>query len=539
MEANFATIWESIADVIGNDDALVQGDRRTSWRSFDERAARLAQAFVDAGVGPGAKIAEFLFNSPEYMEVYFAALKQRCVPLNVNYRYVDDELVYLLDNSDAEVVVFHTSLGDRVERIRDQLTGVKLWVAVDDGPSADGSTQVTGTTGYEELLASASPAPRVERSGDDISMTYTGGTTGMPKGVMAKVGPVVETIMATTPPLFGLTVPETPADIAAIVQTAKAQGVTGATLPACPLMHGTGMGLGALPALTMGGTIVLLAGRGLDIDELWSTVEREAVMSMVVVGDTFARPMLAGLRNGPKRDLDSLKLMVSAGTMFSEDIRVGIIEQLPGVMILDFFAATEGAMGIALSMAGNIVPTGRFTPNPGVVVLTEDDRVVAAGSGESGMIACPGAIPEGYYKDAAKTDKTFRVVDGVRYSIPGDWATVEADGSVALLGRGSQCINTGGEKVFPEEVEETIKTHPAVDDCLIFGVPDERFGQRVVGVASVHDDVDSAAIVDASRTKLSAYKLPRTLVLVPEVPRAPNGKADYPAAKELFTAAQT
>ena len=534
MELNFATIWESIADVIGDDPALIQGARTVNWRDFEDRSARLAAAFADAGLTEGSKVAEFLYNSPEYMETFFAALKGRHVPVNVNYRYVEDELIYLLDNSDAEALVYHSSLGETVAAIRDRVPKVKLFVEVDDG-----GAHVDGVTNYEALLSSTEPAPRIERSGDDITMLYTGGTTGMPKGVMSKVASAVSAILSTTPPVFGLSPVTAAADVAQFAVDAKAGGFRGHTLPACPLMHGTGMGLGAGPALTLGGCVVLLEGRGLDIEELWSTVEREGVVSMVVVGDAFARPMLKALRENPgKWDLSSLSLMVSAGTMFSEEIRAGLIEQLPTLMILDFIAASEGSMGIGMSMNGNIAPTGRFTPNPGVVVLTEDDRVVPAGSDETGLVAIPGEIPDGYYKDQAKTDKTFRMVDGVRFSIPGDWASVNDDGSISLLGRGSQCINTGGEKVFPEEVEEAIKTFEAVDDCLIFGVPDERFGQRVVGVASVHAPAEPAAIVDSVRTKLSAYKLPRTLLLVDEVPRAPNGKADYPSARELFEAAQ-
>ncbi len=533
VESNFATIWESIADVIGDDPALVQGARRVSWHDFDDRSARLAGALARAGLTEGSKVAEFLYNSPEYLETYFACLKQSYVPVNVNYRYVEEELVYLLDNSDAEALVFHSSLGDRVAAIRDRVPGVKLWIEVDDGGG-----HVDGAEPYDALLARTDPAPRRERSRDDITMLYTGGTTGMPKGVMSKVGGVVDTILVTTPPVFGLEPISQPDDVADFVVKAKADGFRGETMPACPLMHGTGMGLGALPALTLGGCIVMLEGRGLDVDELWSTVEREGVVSIVLVGDAFARPMLKALRDGSTSyDTSSMKLMVSAGVMFSADIRAGLLEQIPQLVILDFIAASEGGMGMALSMAGAIAPTGTFMPNPGVCLITEDDRVLTAGDGESGMVGIPGDIPDGYYKDEAKTAKTFRTIGGVRYSIPGDWATIGADGSLTLLGRGSQCINTGGEKVFPEEVEEVIKTHPAVDDCLIFGVPDERFGQRVVGVASIHTHATPEEIVDSTRTSLSAYKLPRTLLLVDHVPRAANGKADYPAARALLEAA--
>jgi fatty-acyl-CoA synthase len=249
--------------------------------------------------------------------------------------------------------------------------------------------------------------------------------------------------------------------------------------------------------------------------------------------------MLRGLRDGPPRQLDSVQLILSAGAMFSAEVKQGLLDYMPTAVVIDYIAATEGAMGYSVSMKDAPAATGRFIPNPGVKVFTEDGAEVVRGSGETGMVAVAGAIPEGYYHDEEKTARTFRLIDGVRYSIPGDWATVDADGSIVLLGRGSQCINTGGEKVFPEEVEEVLKLHAAVEDALVFGVPDERFGQRVVGVASLVPGGAATAdeIVDAARPRLSSYKLPRSLQLVDAVPRAANGKADYPEARAMFDAA--
>ena len=534
LERNYADVWEAVADRIPTATALVQGTVRRSWAEFEARAARLASAFAAAGVGHNSKVALYLYNCPEYLEAFFATLKVRAVPVNVNYRYLDDELAYLVDNADAEVLVFHASLADRVARVAPASPKLKLLLRVDDvGGVAFGDP-------YEDAVSSHAPAPRIERSSRDILMTYTGGTTGMPKGVMGSVGGGVDTYRTTVPSVLGLPPVETTDGIVDAAAQLIAEGRPWAALPACPLMHGTGMGIGALPALTFGGAVVLLEGRGLDVDELWSTVEREAVNSITVVGDAFARPMLRGLREGPPRDLASVRLILSAGAMFSAEVKDGLLEFLPGAAIIDYIAATEGAMGYSVSMKGAPAATGKFIPNPGVKVLTEDGQEVQPGSGESGIVAVPGSIPEGYYHDDEKTARTFKVIDGVRYSLPGDWATVEADGSLVLLGRGSQCINTGGEKVFPEEVEEILKLHPSVEDALVFGVPDERFGQRVVGVASLSPGaaaVDPDAIVDAARSKLSSYKLPRSLVLVDVVPRAANGKADYPAAKAMFDAA--
>ena len=544
MERHFATVWESVADVVGDQDAIVQGSVRRTWSELDDRAARLAAAFLAAGVSPGAKVAQYLYNSPEYLESYFAALKVRAVPVNVNYRYLDEELRHLLADAEAEVLVFHSSLGDRVARVRPSLPRVRLWIAVDDG-----GEPVDGAVAYETVVAGHDPAARIVRADEDLTMTYTGGTTGLPKGVMSRIGPGVDAILSSAPPIVGEAAVTDPAAVAPLAARFAAEGRRLVGLPACPLMHATGLSIGTFPSLTFGGTIALLATRGLDVEELWDLVEREQALSLTVVGDAFARPLLHGLdvaaAEGRVRDLSSLLVILSSGAMFSTEVKRGLHEHLPNNLILDFIAATEGTMGISYSSRAMPAVTGRFTPNPGVKVFAEGDVEVAPGSGESGVVGVPGAIPVGYFRDEAKSAATFREVDGIRYSFPGDWATVEADGSLTLLGRGSQCINTGGEKVFPEEVEEALKRHPAVEDGLVFGVPDERFGQRVVAVVSpavpvagadpvAPADLDGAAVVDALRTELSDYKVPRQVVVVDEVPRAPNGKADYPTAKRLF-----
>ncbi len=533
MERHLATVWEALADAIPEATAVVIGPTRRSWADFDDRASRLAAAYASAGLGPGSKVAQYLYNSAEYLEGYYGAIKSRAVPVNVNYRYLDDELLYLLDNSEAEVLFFHAGLGDRVARVADRAGKIRLFVEVPDGEPSSG---VPGAVAYDDLIAAHAPAPRISRDPSDITMTYTGGTTGMPKGVMSRITSAVDTYLVSVPPVLGMAPLSEPDEIIPVARQLFDEGRQYASMPACPLMHGTGMGIGALPAITFGGRIVLLEGRGLDVEELWSTVERERVNGITIVGDAFARPLLRALDDGPARDLDSVTLVLSSGAMFSTEVKAGLLEHLTGATIIDYIAATEGAMGISLSTKGNPAPTGRFIPNPGVKVFTEDGVEVAAGSGESGMVAIAGGIPEGYFHDDEKTARTFREIGGVRYSIPGDWATVEADGMISLLGRGSQCINTGGEKVFPEEVEEALKRHAAIDDALVFGVPDERFGQRVVAVASVTRGVraDPDQVLAAMREQLSSYKVPRQVVLVDQVPRAANGKADYPSARELF-----
>jgi fatty-acyl-CoA synthase len=390
---------------------------------------------------------------------------------------------------------------------------------------------------YEEALAEATPAERIERDADDILLLYTGGTTGMPKGVMSKNRNAIDGAIGIIASVTGQPPAASVDELPGLVQSVLAEQGQFVTMPACPLMHGTGMASLA-PTLGGGGKLVLLAGRGLDVDELWGTVEREGVNSVVIVGDACARPMLRGLKEGPARDLGCVKFIFSAGAMFSAEVREGLLDHLPQAAIVDNIAASEGGMGVALSTKGNVVPTGAFLPNPGVKLFTEDGVEVTPGSGEIGMVAVPGAIPEGYFHDPDKTARTFREFDGVRYSIPGDWGTIDADGILTLLGRGSQCINTGGEKVFPEEVEEVLKLHPAVEDALVFGLPDERFGQRIAAVVSLAPDAtapsDAKEIVDGVRDRISSYKLPRDVVVVDVVPRAANGKADYPRARELF-----
>ncbi len=541
MKPHFAKLWETVADTLPDHVAVVQGARRITWRDYETRAARLAAAFSDAGLGPDSKVGMYLYNSPEYCETNFAALKMRAVPVNVNYRYLDDELVYLLDNADAEAVVFHTSLGDRIARIAPRLPKIRLLVAVDDGPAGDGSVTVDAALAYEDVQARFEPLPRMAPQGEEIYMLYTGGTTGMPKGVMYPLEDFTGFFITSYPPMIGLA----PfADVDALLASMRERAAAGTPLVAMsapPLMHGTGCWLGMMAPHMMGGTAVLLEHRGLDPVELWNTVARERVQHLIIVGDAFAKPMLRALEDNPGRwDLDCLALMISSGAMFSAEVKAGLFEHVPALTIADILGSTEGGMGMALSTRDSpAAATAKFALSETTRVITEDGREVAPGSGETGLVASGGLVPIGYYKDAEKSARTFRVVNGKRYSFPGDMAKVAADGTLELLGRGSNCINTGGEKVFPEEVEEALKRYPAVEDALVFGVPDERFGNRVVAVASLAPGHEATpeAVISAAHERIAGYKVPRQLVIVPRVPRAPNGKADYPGARALFDAA--
>jgi acyl-CoA synthetase (AMP-forming)/AMP-acid ligase II len=537
VQPHFGAIWEAISDAVPDAPAVVQGERRIVWRSYEQRAARLAQAFLDAGLGPHSKVGMYLYNSPEYCEANFAAIKIRGVPINVNYRYLDRELAYLLENADVEALVFHSSLADRVARVAPGLPKLRLLVAVDDGPADDGPRSVAGAVRYEELQSALSPAERIPPQGDEIYMLYTGGTTGMPKGVMYAMSDFTTFFLKTYPQMVGMEKIGDPGALVGRARELHASGAVPVSMSGPPLMHGTGCWLGMMVPHMLGGTAALLARRGLDPVELWETVARERVTLLVIVGDAFAKPMLRTLDEHPDRwDVSCLATIVSSGAMFSLEVKQGLLRHLPQLAIADVLGSTEGGMGNSIVRAGASAATARFRPNPTTRVFTDDGREVKPGSGEVGMVANGGMVPIGYYKDPEKTARTFRTIDGVRYGFAGDMATVEADGTITLLGRGSNCINSGGEKIFPEEVEEALKVHPAVDDALVFGVPDERFGSRVVGVASLAPGASATfdAIIADARSRIASFKLPKQIVFVDRVPRAPNGKPDYPAARKRF-----
>jgi 3-oxocholest-4-en-26-oate---CoA ligase len=538
MGWNLADAFEAIADQLGDRVALVQGPRRVTWSELDDRAARLASAFTALGLTPGSKVALYLYNSNEYLEAAFAAYKMRGVHVNVNYRYLEDELAYLLDNADAEVVLFHGALGEHVHAVRDRCPTLRAIVQVDDG-----SPKVDGALDYEELIASHDPAPRIERSGDDYWFLYTGGTTGMPKGVMWRHEDLFGALAAAVYPIMGEPVPETPRAIGETATRIVEAGRAPVHLPASPLMHGTG-GMTSIQSLLSGGTIVTLVGRHFDPDELWSTVARDRVSQMAIVGDAFCKPMVRALDDAEDRgepyDLSSLVLVISSGVMWSAPVKEALMAH-HSVLCLDSLGSSEG-VGFAsnITAPGQEAETAKFRIGEHTVVITEDGREVEPGSGERGMLALGGNLPAGYYKDEEKSARTFRVFNGKRYSVPGDWATVETDGSVTLLGRGSVSINSGGEKIYPEEVEEAVKAIAGVVDCVVVGVPDDRFGEAVTAVVALDDDasVDDGVLKQAGG-ELAKFKRPRHVVTVDTIPRGPNGKADYGWARDTASSAVT
>ncbi len=524
---NFAEAWEVVAELVPEAPAQVQGSRRFTWRELDERANGVAHTLVAAGVDEQDKVAQYLYNGPEYLESMFGIWKAGLAPVNTNYRYADEELAYLWDNADVVAVVFHGSFVETIERIRDRVPRVRTWLWVDDGtgPCPEWARP------YEEAATSdpERAAGPWGRSGDHLYLLYTGGTTGMPKGVMWRQDDLFRNLIGAA---VNPAVREGDADLSAVGGWVTGPGPVG--LPACPLMHGTGC-MTQLIVLSSGGCVVTLESRTLDVEELLDTVEREKVNSMAIVGDAFAKPIVAALDAEPDRwDLSSLFLMASSGVMFSEPTKQALLAHIPTMLIVDAFSSSEAVgMGQSVSSAGFAARTAKFTVGENTRVVTDDGTDVEPGSGQIGRVAVGGFQPIGYYKDDAKTAATFLTIDGRRYSVPGDFAQVEADGSITLLGRGSVCINTGGEKVFPEEVEEVLKTHPSVHDAVAVGVPDEKFGEAITAVVELVPGatLDEADVVDHVKSRLASFKAPKQVLAVDAIGRAPNGKVDYKRLK--------
>ncbi|HEX2849541.1 MAG TPA: acyl-CoA synthetase [Acidimicrobiales bacterium] len=521
---NFADIWEVCAEKLPDAPCQVQGDRTVTWGDFDRRANGVAQWLLDLGVEEQDKVAQYLYNCPEYLESMFGVLKAGLVPVNTNYRYADEELLYLWDNADAVAVVFHGTFSDRIDTLRHKLPKIKGWLWVDDGRGECPDW----ATPYEDVAGAGGSEPVSGpwgRDGDHIYMLYTGGTTGMPKGVMWRQHDLVLSLNgASMGTRYDLAAPGKDTVRAAL----EAPGY--AVMPACPLMHGTGA-FTAFGGLFVGGKVVTLDNRHFEADQLLDAVEREKVNVIAIVGDAFAKPILRELEANPGRwDISSLFAMISSGVMWSEETKQGLLKHHAGMLLIDAFSSSEAlGMGQSVSSAGGAAKTAKFQLGENAIVITDDGRRVEPGSGEIGMVAVKGRTPVGYYKDPEKTAKTFKVIDGERYSIPGDYATVEDDGTLRLLGRGSVCINTGGEKVFPEEVEEVLKTHPDVRDAVAVGVPDEKWGEAIIAVVEPQPGAspDEADVIAHVKARLAAYKAPKRVLTVATIGRAPNGKVDY------------
>ncbi len=526
MGWNYGDILDGVGQVVPPDKpALIHGDRVISWADFSRRSNNLARRFLNRGAQAGDKVAFYMRNRPAYSELLAACFKARLVHVNVNYRYVDEELHYILDNSDSLIVVYDSEFADHVTNLRPRLPDVRLWVEVTD----DEQPRAEFAVSYEALAEiGEGEGLKLKRSGDDMLFIYTGGTTGMPKGVMWALDDLWHAGAAGATPATGM-VP--PADLDEHCRNVAATPA-GPLIPCCPQMHGTGL-LTSVAALSMGGTVVTLTHPSFDPAELWEAVERHKVTSLAIVGDAFAKPMLRELDANPgKYDISSLVSVISSGVMWSPEVKQGLLRHNRNMVLTDSFGASEAVgFGRSDTTADGTTEVAKFQIGEHCKVFTEDHREVQPGSDEAGFVARSGAIPRGYYKDEEKTARTFPVIDGVRYSMPGDYCKVTEDGTLILLGRGSVCINTAGEKVYPEEVEEVLKTYPGIVDALVVGVPDEKWGQMVTGVVQPEPGVslDEAAVQVHVRQHLAGYKTPKRILQKGNLGRASNGKADYKA----------
>jgi acyl-CoA synthetase (AMP-forming)/AMP-acid ligase II len=524
MDFNLADLFESVVDVAADQAAMVADDRRLTYVELDDRANQLAHHLLSAGIGPRDRVGLQLANGTEYLEGMLACFKIRAVPVNVNYRYVTSELRYLYQDAGLVGLVFHSRFAPAVTDAQAAMPERRTLLEVGDDTRGSGLGD-----DYEHALASATAfrdfAPR---SADDLYCVYTGGTTGMPKGVLWRHEDIFFAAMGGGDALQLGNVIGSPEELAARVMR---PGMT--ALPAPPFMHASAHWL-AFTMLFGGGKLVTLPGGRFDPAAAWLLVGTEAVNILVVVGDAMARPLLNELDAHPARyDISSLVAVGSGGAVLSPSTKRRLAELLPGRIVADAFGSSEtGQLG---GRAPDDDPYGapRLHTDELTDVLDDELRPVVPGSGTLGRLARSGHIPIGYLGDVEKTAATFVETGGKRWALPGDMATVDADGAIVVFGRGSLCINTGGEKVFPDEVEAAVKNCDDVEDVVVVGVPDERYGERVVAVvqASAGCRVDGEALRASCRGRLAGYKVPRQIVVTDAIRRSPAGKPDYRWAK--------
>jgi 3-oxocholest-4-en-26-oate---CoA ligase len=540
LSESWATLWEALADAQPDKVAVVLGDEEIKWSAFDDRSARLASVLGNHGVGQGARVAQLLYNDAAYLESVYALFKLRATPVNVNYRYLTNEVAYILNNSEAEVLVYHASLADRVEGLEKLAPTVKAYLCVND--VGTDFVLPAGHLDYEAVVSAASPAERISRSGEDLLFLYTGGTTGMPKGVMWRHVDLFGALAYSGYLALGLEVPTTAEQVGQLARQLNQEAKSPINLCAPPLMHGVALFL-AMSSFVLGGKIVLLKTRKFDAAELVSLCEKHRVTQLSLVGDAFAKPVTKFLvdRNNagqPDPDLNSVIRITSSGATMSGDQKALLQRFMPNATIIDMLGASEGGpFGIAMTPPGtDPLATAVFIAPPNAVTLDDETwEVIPRGSGKVGVLGVAGPMPQGYFKDPDKSANTFRTIDGVRYTVPGDYAVIDEDGTMHLLGRGSVCINTGGEKVYPEEVEVVARAVPGVADCTVVAVPDDRFGNAVTAVVSLQPESHLSAdeLRNEMRKSLAAYKTPKHVVFVDVVYRSPSGKADYNITRDV------
>jgi acyl-CoA synthetase (AMP-forming)/AMP-acid ligase II len=536
MHFHLADLFENVADHVPDREAVVYGGRRLTFRQFDDRATQLAHYLQSQGIGRGDRVGLYLYNCNEYLEGALAAFKLGASPVNINFRYVEEELRYLCDDADLKALIFHREFAPRVAAVIDKVPLLTTLIVVEDGTDASiddlrarQAAPLRDVSEYESsLVGQSSDRDFPERDDADIYLLYTGGTTGMPKGVMWRHKDVFFAgLQGGNPGGPDITEP------GQLGPNAAANPNPTVTLPVAPLMHGNGH-WASLIGLHGGGKVVLTQSRRLDAHEIWSLVERERVSVMSIVGDAMARPLAEALE-AKDYDTSSMFALSSAGALFSEDVKERLRTKNASQLIIDAFGMSEaGHQG--MNLGKNADGKLRFSIDTFTAVLDDDLRRIEPGSGKVGMLARTGHLPLGYWKDPEKTASTFLTdPDGCRWVVGGDMATVEQDGTVAVLGRGSLCINSGGEKIYPEEVELALRSHPGVYDAVVVGVPDERWGQRVAAVVQPQPNTTLTleALSEHCATRIARYKLPRELHLVEAMQRTAAGKADYKWAKEV------
>ena len=540
MEFNAADIFEGVVDRVPDREAIVHGSTRLTYKELDARSNKAANALKKLGIKKGSHVGIYAFNCVEWLEIMLGAYKLCAIPININYRYVEEELKYLIENADMEAIFYHKQFSKKLENIKGQLPLLKSFICIND--YSDDENVIDESFDFENLIANEDESRlRVQRSGDDQYILYTGGTTGMPKGVVWRMEDVLMTLGGGIDAVTGekYPTPEAFADKCLQDQTIA--------LALAPFMHG-GAQWQSFNAFFSGWKLIINDQISFDADYIWEVVAKEKVMNIAIMGDAMGRPLCDALPKAIEKglDLSSLFVLSSTASVFSATIKDTILEFLPNLFLIDAVGSSEtGATGVNIhTKDGKLKDSGggpKFTKPDFSEILNLDTKEIIPPSDTKtiGYLARKGHVPLAYYKDEEKSKKTFIDVNGERYSIPGDMAKYEADGQMTLLGRGSVSINSGGEKIFPEEVEMALKVHPNIFDCLVVGVKDDRWGQKVVAVIQRREDIEISLeeIKEVASKYIASYKMPKAIVFSELIERAPSGKPNYQWAQEYANSA--